>query len=70
MGQQNKGGGFNMPSEWARANICSQSEPVMRTNSINRPRYDNSCSNPAAIAIQGHCSVAFEVMTACLKGLI
>ncbi len=28
----------------------------MRTNSVNHPRYENSCSDPAAIAIQGHFS--------------
>lgn len=59
-----------MSSEWAWVNICSQSEAVMRTNSANHPRYENSCLDPAAIVIQGHCSVVSEVMTACLKGLI
>lgn len=58
-----------MPFEWAWANICSQSEAVMRTNSVNHPRYENSCLDPAAIAIQGHFSDVSEVMTGCLKGL-
>lgn len=58
-----------MPFEWAWANICSQREEVMRTNSVNHPRYENSFSDPAAIVIQGHCLVMSEVMTGYLKGL-
>lgn len=59
-----------MPSKWAWVNICSQSEAVMRTNSVNHPHYQNVCLDPAAIVIQGHCSVMSDLMTACMKGLI